>query len=1076
MTLRYIACSWAQLTVLMQHFYIHGNWYPSPSTKQEVFNDLKVTQTNTIVHKGLQLQDWFPVDEKIGDDQIVHEHVFESGLTPLISMETIDSLVLHLFTRAVYSPFDLIIRNPAAYLFPRSTAFGIPDVLKNNIWPKLNYLELDITDFNITDIMKLKDAAPNLKYLKFYFPYGVIPDAVWTIDWDMLPWKTGVIYRAQNILSLDLICKVITYDPPPIHFLFWQNSYSFSCNKKQNLFVDLSNNHLTNRDYFHFSFETEYDLHLNFSNNNFLSVNILEKFSFQTIFDQRVNVFLRTLDLSHNNLDNTQLSSSQSDFLNFTEIRELYLHHNRYTYLPHYQTFPWKIYTLANLKELQILDLSHNSIVDYRTSEVVSLPYDCNFINFNYDEFSQIREIYFQYNELTYLTDYVYQAKHLTVADFSYNKIPFGKIWPKNVTVKSFIPSGSKTIYLQSDYITVLDFSVLKQSVISQLHHILQNFHLHLDGSPLNCSCDSHTMFKYLISFSRTERLNENLDENHLPDFSFYETHWKCQYPNKWAGIPIMQIPENKYDKMCVENLDNCPPQCHCYTSWRRNYQNVMECTNHRNTLRQLPEYAPKNTSYLLLAQNDITTLCRTRPYFTNLVELDLSGNSLNEICYSFFNDLENLKQLNLANNKIRTIPLEIDQMRSLTTLTLTNNLLEELPESVQQMNSLTFIEISGNFFRCDCDTFWMTGWLIKSISIVQNPRGLICFSGKGRGKRLINLHQEGVGCNEEIIHALIGLVVAVVIMAVLVGITYKYRRFIKIWLYTRYGFHPWDNVEENSEEKDYDAFVSYCRKDVDWVLNTLLPYLEAPQCGYHLCVHERDFVPGVAITKNIMTAIQYSRRTIMVLSPDFIKSGWCDLEFQAAHRRALEDRSNFLIVVILKEVDNKDLDKTLHLYMKTNTYVSASDNWFWQKMLYAMPKVPIYKIKEQNNDKHDNQPISNQGHYNAAVMINEHDNINNPNLEDEGNNNVNDIANNSTQSGASSDETEISSDSDAEVAQTRVYRRTPRRNMVARLPPLFKRIHTYNDVMRDAEDDGQVPNFSHSDLDIAKTKKEFLP
>ena len=47
--------------------------------------------------------------------------------------------------------------------------------------------------------------------------------------------------------------------------------------------------------------------------------------------------------------------------------------------------------------------------------------------------------------------------------------------------------------------------------------------------------------------------------------------------------------------------------------------------------------------------------------------------------------------------------------------------------------------------------------------------------------------------------------------------------------------------------------------------------------------------------------------------------------------------------------------------------------------------------------------------------------------------------------------------------------------NWVARLPPLFKRIHTYNDVMRDAADDGQVTIISHSDLDIAKMKKSFF-
>ena len=179
-----------------------------------------------------------------------------------------------------------------------------------------------------------------------------------------------------------------------------------------------------------------------------------------------------------------------------------------------------------------------------------------------------------------------------------------------------------------------------------------------------------------------------------------------------------------------------------------------------------------------------------------------------------------------------------------------------------------------------------------------------------------------------------------------LVTIIYRYRKYIKIWLYNIFGFHPWDQIKENLDEKDYDAFVAYCHKDVDWVLRTLLPYLEAPQCGFHLCVHDRDFVPGVAITKNIMTAIEYSHRTILVLTPNFMKSGWCDLELQAAHQRALDDRSNYLIIVLLQEVKNNDLDETLQLYMKTNTYVNVENKWFWQKMLYAMPKVPTDKLK----------------------------------------------------------------------------------------------------------------------------------
>ena len=186
----------------------------------------------------------------------------------------------------------------------------------------------------------------------------------------------------------------------------------------------------------------------------------------------------------------------------------------------------------------------------FRPAQTPSLPYIP--INLNYDEFSQIRELYFHTNEFSFLPDYVYQVRHLKVADFSHNKITFSEIWLKNTT-KQLSLSGPKTIYLQSNLITKLDLSVLNKSLIGQLHEILQNFHFHLNGNPINCNCDSFRMFKYLISSSRTERLNEQLDENHLPDFSFYKNRWKCVYPPEWAGIPIMQIPENEYDRKCVE-------------------------------------------------------------------------------------------------------------------------------------------------------------------------------------------------------------------------------------------------------------------------------------------------------------------------------------------------------------------------------------------------------------------------------------------------------------------------------------------------------------------------------------------
>ena len=412
-----------------------------------------------------------------------------------------------------------------------------------------------------------------------------------------------------------------------------------------------------------------------------------------------------------------------------------------------------------------------------------------------------------------------------------------------------------------------------------------------------------------------------------------------------------MQIPENDYDRMCLHNP--CSKPCYCHHSWNLGDAMVANCTPIDSTiLTQLPSISHlNNVSNIILVGNKIKRLCDLNEVDANmslerLKVLDLSWNNLIQICSDVFSHMVNLEELNLANNSIKQLPMEIEHMKNLTTLYLGNNRVEELPKTIQNLNHLKILDITGNLFRCDCVTFWMTHWLLKLKTASTRSHGVICFSGYGKGKRLVDLHQDDVGCNKPLLHALIGLGVVILIFGI---ILYRKRGHIKIWLYARLGCHPLDKVKENTEEKDYDAFVAYCRKDVDWVLNTLLPYLEAPQCGFHLCVHDRDFVPGVAITKNIMTAIQYSRRTILVLSPNFIKSGWCDLESQAAHQRALEDRSNFLIIVLLQEVDPKDLDETLQLYMKTRTYVSINDKWFWQKMLYAMPKVPIDRLKAKD-------------------------------------------------------------------------------------------------------------------------------
>jgi hypothetical protein len=70
-----------------------------------------------------------------------------------------------------------------------------------------------------------------------------------------------------------------------------------------------------------------------------------------------------------------------------------------------------------------------------------------------------------------------------------------------------------------------------------------------------------------------------------------------------------------------------------------------------------------------------------------------------------------------------------------------------------------------------------------------------------------------------------------------------------------------------------YDVFISHSPADREWVDAWLLPRLE--QAGLSVCVDYRDFVAGTPRIQSIERAITSSRRTVAVLTPDWLASEW---------------------------------------------------------------------------------------------------------------------------------------------------------------------------------------------------------
>ena len=77
---------------------------------------------------------------------------------------------------------------------------------------------------------------------------------------------------------------------------------------------------------------------------------------------------------------------------------------------------------------------------------------------------------------------------------------------------------------------------------------------------------------------------------------------------------------------------------------------------------------------------------------------IDLSGRNLNYIPKCFFNFYSEILSINLANNKLTSLPAEVREWKSATFIDLSNNQLTSLPAKVGEWKSATSIKLSNNW------------------------------------------------------------------------------------------------------------------------------------------------------------------------------------------------------------------------------------------------------------------------------------------------------------------------------------------------------------------------------------------
>jgi tetratricopeptide (TPR) repeat protein len=134
----------------------------------------------------------------------------------------------------------------------------------------------------------------------------------------------------------------------------------------------------------------------------------------------------------------------------------------------------------------------------------------------------------------------------------------------------------------------------------------------------------------------------------------------------------------------------------------------------------------------------------------------------------------------------------------------------------------------------------------------------------------------------------------------------------------------------------DYDVFISYSSCDKDWVRGALLTRLE--QTGLRAFIDFRDFTPGAPSIKECERGVLKCPKTLVVLTPNYLNSGWTEIENVMAQTLDPANMGPRMIPLLKVECEKP-------LRIAALTHIDFTDNaeseLAWRRLLTALGRPP---------------------------------------------------------------------------------------------------------------------------------------
>ncbi|XP_019948491.2 toll-like receptor 21 [Paralichthys olivaceus] len=389
-----------------------------------------------------------------------------------------------------------------------------------------------------------------------------------------------------------------------------------------------------------------------------------------------------------------------------------------------------------------------------------------------------------------------------------------------------------------------------------------------------------------------------------------------------------------------------------------------------------------------------------------SLRSLYLTNNNLNNLAPDAFDDLKGLRFLNLESCCVGVVKLQpgiFKNLRNLTKLIVENmgiqnfskevfgnltqlhvlqmnrNVMQSIPvDALQSLPKLNYLDIRSIPLSCTCKNSLLQNWLQNN----SNVQIVYLHSLKCQNEPSIKFYN----FDTKVCYIDLGEYLFLSTAAVVFLLTVSPLLYVKLYWKFKYSYYvfrswfseQWRRLREKEENCKYDAFISYNSSDEQWVMDQLVPNLEGNGSSFKLCLHHRDFELGRDIVDNIVSAVYSSRKTICVVSRNFLQSEWCSLEIQLASYRLFDEHRDVLLLVFLEPISERQLSSyhRMRKVMLKKTYLQwpgsnctdpmQAQELFWNQLRRGMRMESRLETEDstRSDDEMDHLETSDENYY----------------------------------------------------------------------------------------------------------------